>query len=128
MATWKIEPTWKKSIIERQTWTKPGLQGHISHEIGWRWGEFFVETEDDNPPELEAGVDMMCCGYDCEDWSTNDGCWEETDIDIADEDEKARLEEFIEENSIYDLEEQGWFCEETEMIIHGDLSIEKVKE
>lgn len=126
MATWKIEPTWKKSVIEKQYWSKPGQAGYICHEIGWRWGEFFVETEDDNPPELESGVDMMCCGYDCEDWSTDDGCWEETDIDIADEAEKERLEEFLEENSIYDLEEEGWVMDECEMIIDCDLSIERV--
>ena len=126
MALWKITTDWKKSTIERQYWSKPGLPGYICHEIGWRWGEFFIES--DEKPDLEPGVDMFSCGYDCDDWSTDDGCWEETEIDLADEEERAKIEEFLEENSIYDLEEEGWVMDECEMIIDCDLSIEEVKD
>ena len=128
MARWKIEPTWKKSVVEVQEWTKPGEPGYITHEIGWRWGEFFIETPDDNPPKLEEGVDMFDCGYECDDWSTNDGCWEDTEIDVSDEKEQQRLEEFLEENSIFDLEEEGWVLSDSYMYINCELSIEKVEE
>ncbi len=123
MARWRITPTWKKSIIERQYWHKDHQT--ITHEIGWRWGEFFIETEDDNPPPLEAGVDMFNCGYDCDDWSTDDGCWEETDFDEVDDQEEMEL--FLEENSVFDLEEQGWVLGDSEMIIDCELEIEKVE-
>ena len=127
MARWRITPTWKKSVIEVQEWTKPGQAGYISHEIGWRWGEFFIETEDDNPPNIEEGVDMFDCGYDCDDWSTDDGCWEETDVDIPDDDEREKMEQFVSENSIYDLDEEGWTMEESHMFINCELNIEKVE-
>jgi hypothetical protein len=125
MATWKITPTWKKSVIERQTWTKEGVDGCIEHEIGWRYGEFIIETEGDEPPVLEAGVNIF--DYECDDWSTDDGCWEETDVGLEEGEERDRLEEFLEENSIFDLEEEGWVMDECEMIIDCDMNIEKVE-
>ena len=64
MAQWSVKPEWKKSVIERQTMIKDG--NSIVIETGWRWGEFLVYTDDDNPPQLEAGVDMFNCGYESE--------------------------------------------------------------
>lgn len=128
MAKWKITPTWKKSIVEVQEWVKPGEPGYINHEIGWRWGEFIIETEDDNPPELEEGVDMFNCGYECNDWSTDDGCYEDTEVDVSDELLQEELEEFLEENSIYDLEEKGWVMSDSYMYINCELNIEKVED
>ena len=128
MARWKITPTWKKSIVEVQEWIKPGEPGYINHEIGWRWGEFIIETEDDNPPELEEGVDMFNCGYECNDWSTDDGCYEDTEVDVSDELLQEEIEEFLEENSIYDLEEKGWVMSDSYMYINCELNIEKVED
>ncbi len=128
MAKWKITPTWKKSIVEVQEWIKPGEPGYINHEIGWRWGEFIIETEDDNPPELEEGVDIFNCGYECNDWSTDDGCYEDTEVDVSDELLQEELEEFLEENSIYDLEEKGWVMSDSYMYINCELNIEKVED
>jgi len=125
MATWKVTPQWKKSIIERQEWMGPNNQRMIV-ETGWRWGEFEVYTDDDTPPVLEAGVDMFACGYDCEMIETNDGCWEEHDMDECDDATKAWLEEFLEENSVFDLEEHGWTPTDCEMIIDCEMDIEKV--
>ena len=128
MAKWKVTPVWKKSIVEVQEWIKPGEPGYINHEIGWRWGEFIIETEDDNPPELEEGVDMFNCGYECNDWSTDDGCYEDTEVDVSDELLQEELEEFLEENSIYDLEEKGWVMSDSYMYINCELNIEKVED
>ena len=75
---------------------------------------------------MKPGVNIFDYGTD--DWSTDDGCWEETDVDIADDEERERIEEFIENNSIYDLEEEGWVMDECEMIIDCDMTIEKVDE
>jgi hypothetical protein len=126
MALWKIEPTWKKSLIERMYFVKDGNKVMI--ETGWRWGEFTCETEDDNPPEIEAGADLWDCGYDVEMIEMNDGCWEEHDTDECDDETREWLEEFLEENSWMDLEEHGWTNTESECIIDCDPSIERIDE
>ena len=127
MAVWSVKPDWKKSIIERQIWTKEGVAGYIGVETGWRWGEFHVTTEDDTPPDLVAGVDIYNCDYDCELVSLDDGCWEESDIDVLDEELRNELETFLEDNSVHDLEELGWSCDDTEMTIDCDMTIEMIE-
>jgi len=128
MAKWSVKPEWKKSIIERQHWTK-GDNTFIC-ETGWRWGEFIVYTDDDTPPVLEPGVDILNCGYESEMVETTDGCWEEHDFDDCDDDTREWLEEYLEDgNSVFDLEgEHGWACTECEFIIDCEMSIEKVEE
>jgi len=127
MAKWKVEPTWKKSCIERQHITKD--DNTLVVETGWRWGEFVVYTDDDNPPDIEAGVDIYNCGYESELLETNDGCWEEHDFDECDDETQAWLEEFFEEgNSWLDLEEHGWIFGDCEMIIDCDLEITKMED
>ena len=126
MAVWSVKPQWKKSIIERQHLSKD--DNEIIIETGWRWGEFHVTTEDDNPPNIEAGVDIYDCGYDAELVETNDGCWEEHDFDDCDEETQEWLEEFFEEgNSWLDLEEHGWSFGDCEMIIDCDMDIEMIE-
>jgi hypothetical protein len=127
MAVWSVKPDWKKSIIERQIWTKEGVAGYIGVETGWRWGEFHVTTEDDTPPNLVAGVDIYNCDYECELVSLDDGCWEESDIDVLDEALKNELETFLEDNSVHDLEELGWILDDTEMTIDCDMTIEMIE-
>ena len=127
MTAWSVKPEWKKSIIERSYWTKDG--NTIVEETGWRWGSFYVYTDDDTPPNLEPGVDIYCCGYESELIECSDGCWTEQDYDDCDDDVREWVEEFLEEgNSIYELEDHGWICSETEMIIDCDMSIEKVED
>jgi hypothetical protein len=125
MAIWSVKPTWKKSIIERQEWIKD--DNRLIVETGWRWGEFTVYTDDDTPPNLEPGVDMFDCGYDAEMVETTDGCWEEHDMDECDDDVREFLEEFLEENSVFDLEEHGWMSGDTEMIIDCEMEIVMVE-
>ena len=126
MATWSVKPLWKKSVIERQEMIKDGNTFII--ETGWRWGEFHVYTEDDNPPELLPGVDIFDCGYDSELVETNDGCWDEYDFDECDEETVEWLQNFFDEgNSVFDLEEHGWTCGDTEMIIDCEMDIEMIE-
>lgn len=125
MAQWSVKPEWKKSIIERNYLTKG--DSTVMVETGWRWGEFIVYTDDDNPPDIESGVDMFDCGYESEMVETSDGCWEEYDYDDCSEEDQEWLEEFFDEgNSWLDLEEHGWIQDECEMIIDCDLIIEKL--
>ena len=124
MATWKIQPTWKKSLIERSFYDKDGKT--IIVETGWRWGEFTCETEDDNPPEIEAGDDLYSCGYDVEMQECTDGCWEEYEFQGFTEDEEEEMREWLDENSYLDLEEEDWIPSDTEMIIDCEPSIERI--
>ena len=126
MALWKLEPSWKKSLIERMYYTKDG--NTFMAETGWRWGEFTVETEDDKEPLIESGTDLWNCEYTVEMVEMNDGCWEEHDMDECDEETREWLEEFLEENSWMDLEEHGWTNTESECIIDCDPSIERIDE
>ena len=126
MAVWSIKPTWKKSLIERMYYVKDG--NTVMIETGWRWGEFTCETEDDNPPNIEAGADLWSCGYDVEMVEMTDGCWEEHDYDECDEETQEWLENFFEEgNSWLDLEEHGWIQSEAECIIDCDPEFEMLE-
>ena len=127
MATWNIEPTWKKSLVEVEHYHKDGKT--IEYETGWRWGSFTCETEDDNPPDINDGDDLWDCGYDVELVETTDGCWAELRFsdNISDE-EREEIEAFIEENSYYDLESLGWAQGDTQMFIQCEPEITKVEE
>jgi hypothetical protein len=120
---WSVKPTYKKSILERNFLYKDGETFIV--ETGWRWGEFIVFTEDDDPPNLEEGVDIYDCGYESELVETSDGCWEDHDMDGCKEETKIWLEEFLEDNSWLDLEEHGWTQGDCEMIINSELEIER---
>jgi len=127
MATWRVTPVWKKSLHERNYLTKD--DNTVMIETTWRSGEFLVFTDDDNPPELESGVDLLNCGYESEFVESNDGCGEDYDFDDCDDEIREWLENFFEEgNSWLDLEEHGWMQDECEMIVSCDLNIEKVDE
>lgn len=127
MALWSVKPEWKKSVIERNYLLKG--KNRLMIETGWRWGEFTVETKDDNPPDIEAGVDIYNCDYNGELVETSDGCWEEIDYDECDPVTEEWLQEFFDEgNSWLDLEEHGWTQDDCEMIIDCDLIIERLDE
>jgi len=124
MATWQIEPSWKKSLAERMHFTKDGKR--IIIETGWRWGTFICETEDDTPPVIEEGTDLFDCDYEVEMQETSDGCWEEREFHGFSEEEEEAMEEWLDENSWWDLEEEGWDQVDNEMIITCDPIITQI--
>lgn len=124
MALWKIEPTYKKSLIERIHYRKDGKE--IVVETGWRWGHFTCETEGDEPPVLEEGVDLYDCEYDIQLENTDDGCWEEWEFTGFSEEEENAMREWLEENSTFDLDAEGWDTDDTEMILNCEASIELI--
>ena len=126
MALWKIEPTYKKSVIERTYMHKDGKE--ITEEIGWRWGEFTCETEDDNPPVIKEGVDLYSQGYDVEMQECFDGCWQEYEFEGFTKEEEEKMREWLDENSFLDLESEGWSFGDTEMILACEPSIEKLED
>ena len=126
MALWKIEPSWKKSLAERSHYSKDNKTLII--ETGWRWGEFTVETEGDEPPVIQEGADLFDCGYDVEMQYCDDGCWEDREFAGFTEEEEEAMNEWLDENSWLDLEEEGWIPGDTEMIISCEPLIELVTE
>ena len=125
MTTWKIEPTYKKSIIERIHYCRDGKE--IIEETGWRWGEFTCETEDDNPPVINEGDDLYSCGYDVEMQYCDDGCWTEYEFEGFTEEEEEEMREWLEDNSFFELEEDGWISGDTEMIIGCEPEITQIE-
>ena len=125
MATWNIQPSYKKSIVERIHYCKDGKT--IIEETGWRWGEFTCETEDDNPPEINEGDDLYACGYDVEMQYCDDGCWTDYEFDGFDEEEEQQMQDWLDENSFLDLLEEGWIESDCEMIIDCEPEITKVE-
>jgi len=123
MAIWSVKPKQSKSIIER-VYLKKSDQT-IVIETCWSSGEFTVETEDENPPNIEAGVDIYNCDYPYELIETLDSWHEGVDMEKCNEETKKWLKEFLEDNSWIDLENQGWYQSDCEMIIENDLLIER---
>lgn len=127
MYKWKVEPTFKKSVIEKIFMTK-GSDTFVA-EVVWRGGIFFVYTEDDSPPILEPGVDIYDCEYESEISETWDSCDEYYHYDECDVQTEIWLNDFFEnENSFYDLEQFGWEHTNTTMTIECEMKITKYEE
>lgn len=139
MAIWTVSTYYKKSIEEHEHFVKDGQQ--IVYQTGWRGGSWAVTTSDDNPPEFEFtevpggdgrrdSIDMNNCYEnnieEVELIETFDGWWAEIEWpDDMDEEEQERLQELIDEEGIYSLEDQeGWMHDDTEMYIWGPIQIE----
>lgn len=124
---WKITPSTKKSILDKTYWVKGDMR--ICQEVGWRWGEFFVDPMPDVTIEdyLSGKDDEIILNeeFDVIDFSTEDGCWEEYTYseDMTDEEIEA-IEEFLEDGG--NLDEDGWTIIDSDVVIQGDIEIEEV--
>ena len=140
MAIWTVKTYHKKNVQEVETYLQREGDGKITITNGFRWGEWTVETSDDNPPEFEFttvpggdgkrdSINMLDCEYNniesVELISMDDGgCWYDIDIEGLDEDEEEEIREFLDENSAYELEDEGeWYQDETEWWIWGPIEI-----
>lgn len=141
MANWTVSPYHKKSCEEHEHYYKDGMT--IIRKTGFRGASFYVETNNDNPPEFEFdhvpggggkwdSIDMYSfCGNNVESIELDsmwDGCWEDIDWpEDMDDEERERLEALIEESGdIYDVLEnqEGWSQNETEAWIWGPILIQ----
>jgi hypothetical protein len=142
MATWTVSTYHKKNVQEVETYLQRDGEGKVVVTNGFRWGTWTVETNDDNPPEFEFtevpggdgrkdSINMLDCSVnnieDVELDSMDDGgCWYDVDVTDLDEEQQAEIEDFLEENSPYELEEredEGWYQDETEWWIWGPIQI-----
>ena len=123
MTTWKISTKYKKSITEKQFWTKDGKT--IVYSIGWRWGyaKYAEKPEINNEDDEEVNIYEL---GDVIDQGQDDGCWSDWEFpDDMDEEEQERLQEAYEEEYDEGLENEGWICDDTEMWFSGPLEIEE---
>ena len=140
MAIWTVKTYHKKNVQENETFVQREGTGRISTANGFRWGEWTVETSDDNPPEFEFtqvpggdgkkdSINMLDCevnnidNVELVDMSDG-GCWYDIEFEGLSEEEEEELQEFIDENSIYELEDGGeWYQDDTEWWIWGPIEI-----
>lgn len=136
MPTWYAKTTQKKCVEEHQIWTKNNLT--IRHITGYRWGEFNIHTEDNNPPtfELKAvpggdpnldSIDMWNCGYESDLVELDDGwfedfIWPDNMAPFA----RDSLEVKWNERPFDSWEEDGWILADTEVWFTGPLEVGKV--
>lgn len=129
MATWKLSPQYKKSAVEKMFFFKDGKI--IVMEQGFRWGTFFVDSDDrpltDSELVNEDGYELGCIDND-ESWEMNDmsdGCW--CDITAGnDETTSTDVEEFEaawQENWYEGVETLGWSQDECEYYFYGPLEL-----
>jgi hypothetical protein len=141
MATWTVKTHYKKSVEQHEHYVQREGKGRILVKDGFRSCTFSVETSDDNFPQFEFvtvpggdgktdSLDMYCLSGDNIEGSEmidmfDGGCWGDIEIEgIEDEDEVTELEEFINENGAYALEDDGeWYLEDTEVYIWGPISV-----
>jgi hypothetical protein len=122
MAMWKITPKYKKSVVEKSFWSKGDKT--IINEIGWRWGEVVIETEDDEMPEIDEDTNLF--DFEIVDFSSDDGCWEDNEYIGFTDEEQETMEEFLTENSTFDLESEGWVSVESELYMTCEVDIERI--
>jgi hypothetical protein len=140
MANWKVSTYYKKSCEEHEHYVKDGKT--IIRKTGFRGCSFFVETNNDNPPEFEFtyvpggdenkdSINMYdCCYNNIENVELDtmwDGCWEDIEFpEDMDEELQEALKERFEESSVYEVleDEEGWSQNECEAWIWGPILIE----
>ena len=142
MATWTVSTYYKKSCEEVETYHQRNGDGIVTVRNGFRYGEWTVETSDDNPPQFEFvevpggdgkrdSIDMLDCEVNnIESVDLNEmfdgGCWYDVAMANLDDDEEAELEAFLDEHSAYDLEEREddpWSQGDTQWWIWGPIEI-----
>ena len=141
MATWTVKTYHKKNVQEVETYHQRDGKGRVTVTNGFRWGEWTVETSDDNPPEFEFtevpggdgakdSINMLDCEVNnienVELVSMDDGgCWYDIEFEGLTLEQEEEIEAFLEENSPCELEDRddGWYQDETEWWIWGPIEI-----
>jgi hypothetical protein len=141
MAWYTVKTYYKKSCEQHEHYFQRDGDGKILVKDGFRRAEFNVETSDDKFPEFnftevpggdgkKDSVDLFSCFGDNVEQTElvemfDGGCWGDIEIEgIDDEDEVERLEELINEEGAYALEDDGdWYLDETECWVWGPLEV-----
>ncbi len=127
MTIWRIRNYHKKNAVERQFWTKDGVE--IIRDDGFRWGEWTCESEE--RPDIDLanpdGYELMSTDYDWEMQEMNDGSWAEWHWpEDMPEEERERIEAIWDEHWYEGMEEDGWVNDDTENWIYGPIELMNV--
>ena len=141
MAWYTVKTYYKKSCEQHEHFVQRDGDGRITVKDGFRRAEFNVETNDDGFPEFnftevpggdgkKDSVDLFSCFGDNVEQTElvemfDGGCWGDIEIEGIDDDEEVeRLEELINEEGAYALEDEGdWYLEDTECWVWGPLEV-----
>ena len=127
MAIWRLTNLQKKNAVERQFWSKDGLD--VIKDEGFRWGIWTCESDEQPDIDLDNpdGYEVMSTDYDWEMEEMVDGSWVEWVFpDDMDEEEQERITALWDEDYFDGLEGDGWVNHETEHWIYGPLRITNV--
>jgi hypothetical protein len=141
MAWYKVKTYHKKSCEQIEYFNHSDYKGQIVVRDGFRYCEYNVETNDDKFPQFEfacvPGGDDKKNSLDLNSLSGpnieysemvemfDGGCWGGIEFpDDMPEEEQERLQEFVDENGSYALEdEEGWSLSDTEVWVWGPLVV-----
>jgi hypothetical protein len=144
MATWTIRTHYKKSCEQHEYFYNRNIKGaEIIVKDGYRRAEFTIETTDDEFPDIEFtetpggdgkkdSVDLFSLnGSNIESTELvemfDGGCWGDIEFSGLTLEQEEELEELINEDGSYALEEHGdgdWYLSDTECWVWGPLEIE----
>lgn len=138
---WTVKTYYKKNCEQIEYFLHADYENPLIVRDGFRWCTYNVETNDGEFPQFEYtfvpggdgakdSLDMnFLTGPNIESSELvemfDGGCWGGPEWpEDMDEDEQERLQEFIDENGTYALEdEEGWTLDETEVWVWGPLEV-----
>lgn len=138
---WTVKTYHKKNCEQHEYFRHPQWDGVLKVIDGFRWCTYNVETNDGEFPKFEFtevpggngardSLDLNSLyGSNIESSELvemfDGGCWGDWEFpEDMPEEEQERLQEFMEENGSYALEdEEGWTLDETEVWVWGPLEV-----
>jgi hypothetical protein len=140
MAWYSVKTYYKKSCEQHEYYVQSEGSGRIKVTDGFRFCEYNVETNDDQFPQFEFtevpggngatdSIDLnSICGSNIESTELvemfDGGCWGDIEFEGLTDEEQEKLQEFIDENGSYALEDDGdWYLEDTEVWVWGPLEV-----
>jgi hypothetical protein len=116
-----LEPIWKKSVTDVETWHHPEKNLWFEKENGWRWGSASFVSEEF--PEIDLKNEyciVVTEDLDDPDLECDDGCWGTyTFCEQLNEEEQQEIEDMDWE----ELEEQGWVLKYVNTYFSGPLKL-----
>lgn len=121
MSKYTLEPIWKKSVMDIESWYHPEKKVWFEKENGWRWGSATFESEEFPDIDLKnAHCINVTEDLEDPDLDYDDGCW--GTYNFAEElNEEQQLE--IEEMDFDALEEAGWVLKYVDTYYTGPLKL-----
>jgi hypothetical protein len=140
MAWFTVKTYYKKSCEQHEHYVQREGTGQIFVKDGFRFCEFQVETNDDKFPAFEFvevpggdgkrdSLEMHCLnGSNIESSELvemfDGGCWGDIEFKGLTTEQEEELEEFINDNGAYALEDNGeWYLEDTEVYVWGPIEV-----